>query len=200
MKNKIPMNILINFVFVASFLFLCFSSSEQSLPIRLSIDQSIIFFSLIGSGFTLINFDWIKNIDLEDVVNVWPENMANYLNEILFGKYPYMFSIKPASGAKLYGNRLANLHAVRNKSFAEFFIVYFGDIFLLIIAIIVVGIPFILSDQQAPSYLRFVNQIWICFVIFLWLITVTWFSCLSILILRVRCVIFVARKLPKKGK
>lgn len=190
------MIILINAFLVASFLFLCAAAMGQEPPIKLDLANLAIYFSLIGTAFFLINLDWMKNVDLTQKVNQSPEDLPSYLNKRLFGGYPYVFSIRPGSGIQVSGARLAKLYAVRNRSLAEVLTAYFDETYLMLFALILVALPFLFADQQAPSYLGLVNRFWFGFGLVGWLLTSVWFSCLSIWILRIRCV-FLQKKIQK---
>lgn len=166
---------------------LFFFAYESPKPIRLSdielIEVALIF--SMGCGSVLLT--WLIYVDHRKVINVAPQEIPNLINKVLFGPFPYLFSLKSKQGANLSQEQLAKLTAVRGKTFPLVFCTYFDSRLVSIYVALSLLLPILFVDQTPPSFLGFISWLIPAYVIFTAFLMVTWLSVLTLIIFRVIC-------------
>jgi hypothetical protein len=176
--------------FILGVALLFFYAEQSDQPIHIEQSELINIVLLYAVGYLLVFKKWLVVIKSNNLYCGKADDVPKYLTDMLWGAFPYLGTFGK-SGEKYkqarYGNRWNKYQDidVQGKTFSQIFCIHVNKAYLLISMLIVVLLPYMFLNQEAPSFLELIYYSSTVFTIYMSFIALVWLSAISIIALRI---------------
>lgn len=174
-------------LFVTGIMLLLWYSYNSATPVKLQHSELLNILCCFFTGYAFVFMQWVYLVSDKHPYCGNADNIPGYLTKILFESYPYLFTFGKSNSSNGDVNRRWHKYSdqeVYGKEFSEIFCLYMNKYLVGLAILLAILLPPMIFDQGVPSYLRHVQDHFIPYVLYSYLIIITWVTSIFLIFLR----------------
>ncbi|TCJ15980.1 hypothetical protein EZJ19_05845 [Parasulfuritortus cantonensis] len=176
-------------LFIAGLVILFLSSNTSGKPIHLDSSTLYKSIAIYALGYFSVFVQWLRTIKSDEPYAGLADDVPAYLTQKLWGEYPYLGTFGRSNKSN---QRPSNIKAhtyqdidVIGKCFRDIYILHLNKFAILLLALVCILLPYMLTNQAAPSFLYFIFNSSLLFTIYMSFLIIGWLSSSALLTLRI---------------